>query len=751
MLDCRKRLVNPFVRVAVVVITAISLALAFSCTAPEDDLDGGGGSSRPSGLYTVIFDPTGGSFDGSNEALEVKTDSNSRAKVPAEPTKEGFSFSGWHLEDNINSPDFTNATVVSTDMTVYAVWSGEAIKVTFKVRDAEGEYVEHSSAFLTHPKDTVDSLTEPVYDEGGSEEGGFVFQGWYTAEQENILITDMDLVNSGDPAGFSREVPATGKFELGKTKVTQKIDVYGLWQERPENSIMVSFEPYPGNVVQNSFALSFYDYRLPHTVTFPTVTRPYYTASEGGKWFMADDSTEFTKNSAEGATDGTQLTKTGSGSEDDITVHQKWSFDGYTITFNSHFGADPDNITVTTDGAAIGALPTPDARNGYSFKGWFSQENGGGTPITATTVPNCDITAHASWERVTVIFDSALGGLSGTEASPQSLDVSESTGTLDALPTKPKKTGYLFDGWWTGNAEYTVGTNVQISVTVLAKWVEVPTADNWVYDTATGGMSRDFSYSGSVQEWQVLKRGNYKFELWGAEGGKVNSARSGKGGYISGVKTLAANDTFYLFIGGKGQDCSYFNGNGVEKPGRTGGWNGGGASGGTLYGWSDGASGGGATDVRTSKNDSATDAAIPSTDNRIIVAGGGGAAGVSTQATGGNGGVGIAAGGNGGAGYEAVATQSGGSGGGISSGGSKVGVNGTKNQDGGGGGGGGYRGGGGGTGCGYCYTETRPANFGASAGGGGSSWATGFSGLNTSQTGGGSNTGNGKIKITFVP
>ncbi|GMO24911.1 MAG: hypothetical protein Ta2B_04370 [Termitinemataceae bacterium] len=326
---------------------------------------------------------------------------------------------------------------------------------------------------------------------------------------------------------------------------------------------------------------------------------------------------------------------------------------------------------------------------------------------------------------------------------------------MAALPFAPRRFGKFFSCW--NSAENLGGSDFFEDTLVIDNrfenlypvWTPVP--PDWTYDTATGGMRRDFSYSGSVQELKIPIDGNYKFELWGAEGGNVGSSRSGKGGYISGTKTLQANDTFYLFVGEKGQDSSYFYGKG-GRSGRTGGWNGGGASGGTNDGWSDGASGGGATDVRTSKNSSATDAAIPSTDNRIIVAGGGGAAGVSTQATGGNGGVGSAAGGNGGAGYEPNFTQTGGSGGGTSGTGSKVGGNGTKNQDGGGGGGGGYRGGGGGTGCGYCYTSTRPANFGASAGGGGSSWAdTSFSGLNAPKAGGGTNTGNGKVTVTYMP
>ncbi|GMO30551.1 MAG: hypothetical protein Ta2B_11400 [Termitinemataceae bacterium] len=492
------------------VIGVVLITLAAACNTPDGSgLDGGGSSAKQSGLYTVIFDPTGGNFDGSSEVREVKTDSNNRVKVPAEPTRKDFCFAGWHLEEKFDSPEFTNATVVSANMRVYAVWSGEVKKVSFYVRDAGGIYVEHLSKYLSHPKDTVDSLPEqPTRDDG------FVFQGWYTKQQENILVTNTELVASGEAdVVFSRDVPTTDKFELGKTKVNSDINVYGLWQERPKNSIMVTFKPYPGNVVQNSFALSFHEYKLPHTARFPlTVTRPYYTLLEGGKWFKADDSTVFTKNSAEGASDGTQLTKEGTGTEDDIVVHQKWSFNGYNITFNSHFGTNPPPIKVKVDGEAIGTLPTPDERTGYMFKGWFSQTSGGGTHIKEATVPECDIDAHALWEQITITFDSQLGDIGGIMADPQSLSV-DSTGKLSSLPTKPKKGGHAFMGWYP-NVDGTgikLESTAEISTSAVyyAKWftpAEITTANAAASNTTNG--TEEHSYvatTDGVDEVHVFK------------------------------------------------------------------------------------------------------------------------------------------------------------------------------------------------------------------------------------------------------
>ena len=117
-------------------------------------------------------------------------------------------------------------------------------------------------------------------------------------------------------------------------------------------------------------------------------------------------------------------------------------------------------------------------------------------------------------------------------------------------------------------------------------------------------------YSGDAKSIK-LPKGKYKLEVWGAQGGwRSSSSYGGKGGYSTGVLTLASESTVNLYAGGSGQT------------GKTnGGWNGGGKR--STYN-----GGGGGSDIR-----------IGSTSllARIIVAGGGGSDG-STSRTGGAGG-----------------------------------------------------------------------------------------------------------------
>jgi hypothetical protein len=126
------------------------------------------------------------------------------------------------------------------------------------------------------------------------------------------------------------------------------------------------------------------------------------------------------------------------------------------------------------------------------------------------------------------------------------------------------------------------------------------------------GQTYTFVFSGNVQTLTIPQAGNWEIKCWGADGGDATAGPGGggKGGYTRGEYNVVTPGTqFYIYVGGKGGNCT-----GTSGPGGTGGWNGGG--GGGTCGKS-GGGGGGATDVRVGGTGAG---------NRIIVAGGGGGA-----------------------------------------------------------------------------------------------------------------------------
>ena len=72
------------------------------------------------------------------------------------------------------------------------------------------------------------------------------------------------------------------------------------------------------------------------------------------------------------------------------------------------------------------------------------------------------------------------------------------------------------------------------------------------------GYTFDFKYTGSYQEFTVPATGEYKIELWGAQGGtsRVSSSSlyGGYGGYTKGVVPLDKGDILYIYVGEEGHD-----------------------------------------------------------------------------------------------------------------------------------------------------------------------------------------------------
>ena len=139
----------------------------------------------------------------------------------------------------------------------------------------------------------------------------------------------------------------------------------------------------------------------------------------------------------------------------------------------------------------------------------------------------------------------------------------------------------------------------------------------------------NFDYTGSEQSFIAPITGNYKIELWGAQGNNTSQdrARGGKGAYTTGKIKLEKNQKLYVYVGQHRIDrLASFN------AGSVGGSN----TNGIKFTAQNGYGGGGATDIRLT-NGTWTDS--KSLASRIMVAaGGGGGSDYSYVANGGSGG-----------------------------------------------------------------------------------------------------------------
>ncbi|MHB9293610.1 hypothetical protein Holit_02737 [Hollandina sp. SP2] len=133
-------------------------------------------------------------------------------------------------------------------------------------------------------------------------------------------------------------------------------------------------------------------------------------------------------------------------------------------------------------------MPSSPSKNGYSFGGWFTAQNGGGSLFTGSTPVSASITVYAHWTAgatttYTVTFNAEGGSFTegGTEQT-RTVSSGSSVGA-STMPSNPVRTGYTFNGWYTeqnrGGSEFTGFTTVSRNITLYADWtvpIPVPAA-----------------------------------------------------------------------------------------------------------------------------------------------------------------------------------------------------------------------------------------------------------------------------------
>ena len=125
----------------------------------------------------------------------------------------------------------------------------------------------------------------------------------------------------------------------------------------------------------------------------------------------------------------------------ELTV--QWTAPTYAVTLNTNGGTIADGKDVTGYTYGVGAtLPTDVTRTGYTFKGWYDNENLTGSPVTAIGGAETGNKEYwAKWEinPYTITFDTN----GGSEIAP----ITQDYGTEITAPDNPTRKGYTFKGW----------------------------------------------------------------------------------------------------------------------------------------------------------------------------------------------------------------------------------------------------------------------------------------------------------------
>lgn len=127
-------------------------------------------------------------------------------------------------------------------------------------------------------------------------------------------------------------------------------------------------------------------------------------------------------------------------------------------------------------------LPSPDARDGYNFTGWFTRKEGGTNVDGRKLASEKKHKLYAQWEKVKTepekkTYTVKLDANGGNLETGNTLTVEEG-GAYGTLP-EPTYTGYTFDGWYTaadGGDKIESGTSFTLNTdqTLFAHWTKDP-------------------------------------------------------------------------------------------------------------------------------------------------------------------------------------------------------------------------------------------------------------------------------------
>ncbi|MDR2176577.1 MAG: InlB B-repeat-containing protein [Treponema sp.] len=372
--------------------------------------------------YTVTFDAGEGSV--SPDPVPVPSGS-SLGFLPEEPTKEGHTFGHWYTSEGGKEEPFIGSTPVTADITVHAKWLTKAYTVMF---DAAGGSVSSQFQSVDHNTPLGVLLPTPA-------RSGHTFGGWYTAANGGTQFT-------------------------ADTTVTTDITVYARWIPQ----YTVTFDADGGDPVPPSQTVN-------HGDVINPLPEPAKTGHTFVGWFPNPDGggDRFTASTA----------VTGH-----MIVYARWTINPYTVTFDAGEGSVSPQPQAADYNTPLGSLPEP-AKTGYTFGGWYTGQNGGGTQFTASTPVTESKTVYARWiPQYTVTFDT-----NGGSAAPPPVPVTGGL-SIGSLPVAPTKEGHTFGGWYTaangGGTPFTASTAVTADITVHAKWLI--NAYTVTFDAGEGGI-----------------------------------------------------------------------------------------------------------------------------------------------------------------------------------------------------------------------------------------------------------------------
>ncbi len=507
-------------------------------TKPATGTTGGGTSSTSATYLTVRFYEEDGSLWTTQKVRRGKY-----AEEPSDaPEKEGYTFLYWSTEKKttgVERPEFDfENTAIRKVTNLYPVYAKNPIVTTY---DKDGNVIG-TLEVVYNTAVSADELEYPSVT-------GYTFAHWSEDENgetafdfDSKLTKDIDLyavysINTYTVTFYNGEETFRTEKVNYNGKVTEPSDptmdgrTFKYWTTEPDGD-----EPFDFNTAITS-NLSLY---AKYDINYYTVIFENEDGSEYAKYTDVAYGTAIEAPSADPET------------SDDTKHFAYWVIKGtnvqpafpYTVSEDVTFApvftdkavftvtlkiADKEDRTLKIiDGHALTDLPeltAPTDFDGkrYTFEGWFTEENGGGTQINATYVPTDDMILYAYLKDVyySVTFENGETETFENKLYNDTITVPEFVGTVPA--------GQHFKQWKSEDGTITVKPGDEYTVTADITFVpefEDDAAPVVTYtvkftDGETPSFTKEANEKITVPEFVGTAPEGQHFKQWKSEDGTV--------------------------------------------------------------------------------------------------------------------------------------------------------------------------------------------------------------------------------------
>ena len=373
----------------------------------------------------ILYVANGGTFFDGNETMQGVTDTDGIARLPLQPTREGYDFLGWSYDRDGNDPvDFTKAIVAgSGHATVYAQWKQNNEKTVLYVANG-GVFADGNEAMegVTDSDGVARQPLAPTRD-------GYTFTGW-----------TYDAAGT-EPVDFTKPVQGGG----------QHVTFFAQWAELANNEKDVLYVANGGVFADGNEVLQGVTdgdgvARQPLAPTREGYTFAGWTYDREGT-----DPVDFDNPLVGGGKHATLYAQWNAVEEDN-------SIDVLYVANGGTFFDGSDALQGVTDGDGVARQPLAPTREGYTFAGW-TYDAAGTDPVdfSKPLVGGGDhATLFAQWtedkgadvdenKNVKDVLYFANGGVF-FDGNVTLQGVTDSDGVA-RQPLAPTREGYTFAGW----------------------------------------------------------------------------------------------------------------------------------------------------------------------------------------------------------------------------------------------------------------------------------------------------------------